>query len=354
MASKRRKSKRSIKSGLPPGSLVFVGDSIASTTVITTYRYSQETFTRATCTIDTIPDPPKNNEILWINVDGLHDIRVLETLGAKYSISQLTLEDILNTEQLSKLDIYDDHIFIVLKMLNWKNDTLQAEQVSIIVGSNYIISVQEGLEGDVFDPVRIQLQSPGSRIRGMKADYCAYALMDMIIDNYFIILEKVSDIVEGIEESVVTHPEPQAMHTLYDLRRKLVVVRRAVWPLREIIGTIYRKESSIITPPTQPYIKDLYDHIVQVIDAVEIFRDTVSSVFEMYMTSVSTKMNEIMKTLTIISTIFIPLTFLAGIYGMNFDVLPELHFKYSYFILIAVMIALGLGMMRYFKKKNWF
>lgn len=290
----------------------------------------------------------------WINLDGVHQLADIERVGTHFKIHPLVLEDIMNTGQLPKMEIFDNYIFIVLKMLHidYVENATKTEQVSIIIAPNLVISFQES-KGDVFDPIRERIRSDRGRIRKMGADYLAYSLVDAIVDNYFIILEKLGEKIEDIEDELVSNPSPETLQTIYSLKREMIFLRKSVWPLRELISRLERWESPLIDKSIYIYLRDLYDHIIQVIDAIETFRDMLSGMLDIYLSSVSNRMNEVMKVLTIIATIFIPLTLIAGIYGMNFRYMPELQSPWGYPMVYVVMLMIGVLMMIYFRRKRW-
>ena len=290
----------------------------------------------------------------WININGVHDPEIIERIGKQFKIHLLVLEDILNTGQRPKYDDFDDYIFVVLKMLYYdaENSEIAVEQVSLIIGENYVISFQEK-EGDVFNPIRDRIRSAKGRIRKMKADYLAYALLDAVVDNYFLILEKIGDKVEHMEEELVENPTPHILQTVHNLKRETLYLRKFIWPLREVISNLERGESSLINDSTRIYLRDVYDHTIQVIDTVETLRDMISGILDIYLSSLSNRMNEVMKTLTIFAAIFIPLTFIAGLYGMNFEYMPELKIRWAYPALLGVMFVIGISFVIYFKKKKW-
>lgn len=347
--------KISRKAGLPPGSLIHIGDRKTEKprikTIIYDERYLEEKgFDRVEGPFLSEPVPA----ITWLNMDGIHQIDLIEKIGESFGLHPLALEDVLNTDQRPKFDDYEDYICVILKMLTYndKEDHLQVEQISLIVGSNFVISLQES-EGDVFDPVRERLRKSKGRIRKMGSDYLAYALIDAIVDNYFVVLEKIGEEIESLEDELLSNPRPETSRTIHHLKRELIFLRKSVWPLREIMGRLERGESSLIKDQTKPFLRDVYDHTIHVIDTVETFRDMVSGMIDVYLTSVSYKLNEIMKVLTIIATIFIPLTFIAGVYGMNFAYMPELEWRGGYAFTWGIMIAVALIMLRYFKRKGW-
>jgi len=289
-----------------------------------------------------------------MNVDGLHQVEILEKLGECYGLHPLVLEDILNTDQRPKMEDYGEYIYIVLRDLDYsdKSNEIEGEQISLIVGSNFVFSFQER-EGDTFDPIRDRIRNNKGRIRKMGADYLAYALLDSIVDNYFIILEKLGEKIEGLEEKLVTTPTQETLQTIHHLKRELLFLRKGVWPLREVINSLAKGESSLVTEPTRVYLRDVYDHTIQTIDTIETYRDMVSGMLDIYLSSVSNRLNSVMKVLTIIATIFMPLTFLAGVYGMNFKFMPELEWRWGYPLVWLIMAGIGISMIIYFRRKKW-
>lgn len=342
--------------GLAPGTLVHVGEKKASRVVITVWAYNADELIEKElerveeCLI--FKDKPKMN--IWINVDGLDRVEVIGKLGAYFGIHSLTLEDILNTKQRPKMEDYGSYIYTVLKMilLDQEKERLIIDQVSIILGPNYILSFQER-EGDVFDPIRERLRNPDYRLRKLGVDYLAYGLIDAIIDNYFLILEDFGEKIEGLEDELIVSQMPETLHKIQRYRRDMILLRKSVWPLRELISGLQKVESGLVRESTQVYLRDIYDHTIQAIDAIETFRDILSSLLDLYLSSVSNRMNDIMKVLTIIATIFIPLTFIAGVYGMNFKYMPELEWKWGYPVALVIMVLVGFLMYVYFKKKKW-
>jgi magnesium transporter len=290
----------------------------------------------------------------WINVDGLNDVDLIREIGSAFELHPLVLEDLVHTGQRPKVEEYDQYFFVVLRMLTLDRSTLSVknEQVGIVLGDGYVLSFQERA-GDVWQGVRDRLRGKSRRIRGRGADYLAYALIDAIVDNYFNILESFAEQVELLEEEVLEAPSQGTMHRIHNLRREMFVVRRAVWPLRELSNSLVRTESTLIDEGTQVFLRDVYDHTIQVVDAAETLREVVSGLMDLYLSSVSNRMNEIMKVLTIMASIFIPLTFLAGIYGMNFETMPELGFPWAYPALLSIMAAMAVGLLIFFKKKGW-
>ncbi len=298
--------------------------------------------------------------ITWINIDGLRQGDILEKLGACYGIHPLVLEDIL-TDQRPKIEEYEDYIFIVLKMLYYDengdeelgDNVIDIDQISLILGPNFIISFKEK-EVDVFDPIRDRLRSAKGRIRKQGSDYLAYSMIDAIVDHYFIIMEKLGERFEDLEDAVVANPEPEILTIIYNLKRDMLFLRKSVWPLREAISKMQRVDSPLITDSTKIYLRDVYDHTIQVIENVETFRDMSASLLETYLSSLSNRLNEVIKVLTIISTIFMPLTFLSGLFGMNVQTMVEwLEPPWSFLGIVASMLLITLVMLMYFKRKGW-
>ena len=278
----------------------------------------------------------------------------MEKLGKEFGLHPLVLEDVLNTGQRPKFEDFEKHFFVVLKMLSY-NEELQAvenEQVSLIVGENFVISFQERV-GDVFEQIRERIRNAKGRIRKAGADYLAYALIDAIVDSYFAILERISEKIESMEEALVGDPSEKTLHQIHSMKREMISLRKSIWPLREVVSGLQRSESSIIQETTGIYLRDVYDHTIQIIDTIESLRDMVSGMLDIYLSSISNKMNAVMKVLTIIATVFIPLTFVAGIYGMNFELMPELKWKYGYAAVWCVMLIMAAIMFGYFRRKRW-
>ncbi|MBN2604059.1 MAG: magnesium/cobalt transporter CorA [Candidatus Thermoplasmatota archaeon] len=348
-------SKSRKKGGLPPGALIHIGDKKLEKTRIKILDYSENEFNEKTFEHIEECFPFKDKEtVTWINIDGIHDVDVIEKLGKHFDVHPLVLEDILDTTQRPKMEDFESYIYFVLKMLykHEKNSEIIVEQISLILGNNFVISFQES-KGDVFDPIRERIRNNKGRIRKMGADYLAYALIDAIVDNYFVVLEKIGDKIGGIEDKLIEDPSPKNLKTIHYLKREMIFLRKSVWPLREVISALQRSESELVHESTGIFLRDVYDNTIQVMDTIETYRDMISGMLDIYMSSVSNKMNEIMKVLTIFAAIFIPLTFIAGVYGMNFDIMPELHWEYGYPMAWIIILAVSLSMIFYFRKKNW-
>lgn len=342
------------KAGAAPGTMVYSGPERVEPAKVSLVVYDQESVEEGILTDPDFREISQRSRVTWVNIDGLNDLDLIKSIGAAWDLHLLTLEDLVSTGQRPKHEEYEHYVFVVLRMLTLDSDgwRVKGEQVSIILGDGYVLSFQESA-GDVWDPVRERLRAEGARIRGKGADYLAYALIDAIVDNYFHILERIGDTVEELELEVLESPTTETMHRIHQLRQEMLVVRRAVWPLRELTNGLIRTESPLIAEGTGIFLRDVYDHTVQVIDTSETLREVVSGLMDLYLSSVSNRMNEIMKVLTIIASIFIPLTFLAGVYGMNFENMPELGIPWAYPALLGVMAALGLGLVVFFKRRGW-
>jgi magnesium transporter len=347
--------KRSRKAGLPPGSLIYTGDKGEGEVQITVIEYDDSQYEeRLSTTLEECLLRPGKPTVTWIKVEGVHRTENLQQLGECFHLHPLVLEDILNTDQRPKVEDFEEYLFIVLKMLTLKEGGgVAAEQISLVLGSNYLISFQEGL-GEIFLPIQERLKVNKGRLRKAGADYLAYALIDLIVDQYFVVLEQLGESIEFLEEEVVTRPTPKTLQDVHHFKGEMIRLRRSVWPLREVISQLERRESPLITEPMQVYFKDVYDHTIVAIESIESYRDILSGILDIYLSSVSNRLNQIMKVLTIIATIFMPLTFLAGVYGMNFKYMPELQWHYGYFTTLAVMALVALSMLALFKKKKWF
>jgi magnesium transporter len=338
----------------PPGSLIHIGKKKREKISITLFSYNEASFEeRKLSSIEELFQLSPDGNVWWVNIDGLHDIHTIQTIGTHFNIHDLILEDILDTNQRPKVEETDTYLSVIVKMLHHnKHNNINTEQVSIIVGADYVISFQEYL-GDVFEPIRDRIRHNKGRIRKMGADYLGYSLIDALIDNYYVILEKLGDRIEDLETTVINKPSPATLKLIYNLKREILNIRKSIWPLREIIGNLQRASTRLINEDISPYLKDLYDHIAQVIDTTETFREMVSGLLDIYLSSVSNKMNEVMKVLTIIATIFIPITFIVGLYGMNFKYMPELEWYWGYFAVLLIIVIIVISLIIFFKKKKW-
>jgi len=351
----RKVFRRGKKAGMPPGTPVFVGERKRDVIDISIIDYSRQHIEEIqNAGLDDCMRLRDSPNITWINVNGIHDVNAIQTLANLFGLHPLTTEDISNTNQRPKVEEFDDYILFALKMLSYAEDknTIENENVSLVLGENYVISFQER-GGDVLDPLRQRIRSGKGKIRGEGADYLVYSIMDGVVDEYFVALEKLGDHIEDIDDEILTAPDPRHMHELHRLKREIVFLRKAIWPLRENASVIEKSTSPLMGESIRPFLRDLYDHTIQIIDLVETYRDIIGGMHDTYLSSVSNRMNEVMKVLTIIGTIFIPLTFIAGIYGMNFDYMPELKWTWGYFGLLGVMAAIALVMLGIFRKRKW-
>jgi len=376
MPMPRRHRTRKTKAGLPPGSLIHVGaDAAAAPPRLLLMQYGGETV-RETTMDGRAELPPLaaaagkpaeaagkgeaageggGQEIAWLQVEGLHDIALMEKLGSHYGLHPLTLEDILYTDQRPKMEDYGGYIYVVLKSFSFPagpGTELAPEQISIVIGKKFLLSFGEQAS-ILLEPIRERIRQGRGRIRKAGADYLAYAVIDAIVDQYFLILERFGEEIEKQEDYLVSRPTRSTLTAIQHLKREMLYLRKSVWPLREAISALQRLDSPLMDAATAPYLKDVYDHTIQVIDTIETFRDMLSGMLDIYLSSVSNRLNEVMKVLTIIATIFMPLTFLAGVYGMNFKYMPELEWHWGYFLVWGVMIAIALAMGLYFKRKKW-
>ncbi len=345
-------NKQSRKSGLPPGSIVYVGGK-TQPTKLDYLRYDEDKLDVVDSSdLQNFQDVP--TAVDWIHVQGLEDNKLITKMGEALQLHSLILEDIFNSNQRPKTEDMEDGLFVVLKYVTYDKTKQQInlEHLSLILKGNIVISFQNTHE-PLFTEIKERILKANGRIRKMKADYLLYALCDWVIDNYFNVLEKLDDEIEELEQLLISDPQQETLQRIYKLKREIIVMRRAVWPMREAIAALNRTDNSVMSESVHIYIRDLYDHAIQVIDTMETFRDMISGMLDMYLTSISNKMNEVMKVLTIFAAIFIPLTFLAGVYGMNFEFIPELSFKWSYPIWWVITIIMGGGMLVLFKKRKW-
>ncbi|GAA3584244.1 magnesium/cobalt transporter CorA [Snuella lapsa] len=353
--AKKRSKKFQKKIGQVPGTVIYTGEKSTRDLFIEVFNYDKDNYIEKNFSnVDECFDFRQSNTVTWINLNGLNHVSQIEKIGEHFSIHPLVLEDIVNISQRPKIDIYDDYLFVVVKMLYYDtNEKIISEQVSLVLGENYVLSFQEA-EGDVFDSLRDRIRNAQGRIRTQQADYLLYALMDAVVDHYFNIIEILSDKIEDFETDIFSGNVHEHFNKdIQDLKREILRVRRAIFPIREVISRIEKHESPLINKKTIAYYRDIYDHLIQVAENIDIYREMIWSLMDMYMTSISNKMNEVMKVLTIMASIFIPLTFIAGIYGMNFDYIPELRYKYAYFILWGVLIVIFVALLWFFKRKKW-
>lgn len=347
--------KGSKKVGLPPGTLIHVGEKRIEKAKIGIISYNKTQFQEKD--VKSIKEcfPLKSKPtITWINVDGVHQVEIIGEIGNHLGLHPLVLEDITNTEQRPKMEDFGDYIFLTLKMfyLDTESREIKWEQISIVLGPDYVISFQEG-KGDIFGPIRERIRTGKGRIRAMEADYLAYSLIDIIVDNYFAILEKLEEEIDDVEDELISNPTAETLQIIHRLKRDMIFMRKSVWPLRETISKLGRQESSLVRESTGLYLRDVYDHTIQIVDVIETYRDMLSGMLDIYLSSISNRMNEVMKVLTIIATIFIPLTFIAGLYGMNFLYMPELEWFWGYPVILLAMLIIGILMVIYFRIKKW-
>ncbi len=343
------------KKGLPPGSIVYIGRERKEPTLIRMFSYDESNILEDRFpTIKEAVKKIESDKVNWLNIDGLQNTEIITEIGHHFSIHTMALEDIVNTDQRPKIEVFDNGVLIILKMLTFdeKRTSVDAEQISFYLAKNSLISFQER-KGDVFEAVRERLRNGHGRVRKETSDYLLYLLLDIIIDNYYLVLENIGDEIEVLEESVLENPDRTTLEDIYRLRKEMMLVRKSILPLQQAMKTLQRMDINMLNTSTEVYFRDLFDHVSQVIDTVEIIRDATANLLELYLSMMSHRMNGIMKLLTIFAAIFIPLTFIAGIYGMNFEFMPELHFKYAYPIWWVLIVIIALLMMRIFKKNKW-
>jgi magnesium transporter len=343
------------KPGEAPGTLNFTGEQLLENVQIDLYDYDVEQLSEHDLSeIDDSKPYLDSPSKTWINISGLHDIEKLKEIWGYFNLHPLIQEDILNTQQRPKIEEYPEHMFFVLRMMSVGQETgeLKVEQVSIVLSKNSVISFQED-DDPIFEPVLHRLRNGAPRLRKHGVDYLAYALIDTIVDHYMKVMEKIGGEIEELENEILEDSDSAIPEKIHALRRKLIYFRRTVWPLRDSLNSLLREESHLIAEENKIFFRDVYDHLVQIIDGIENYRDMAMGMLDMYMSQVSNKMNEVMKVLTIIATIFIPLTFIAGIYGMNFEYMPELKWTWAYPTVWAIMIVATIGMIFYFRKKDW-
>jgi len=355
MNRRKHYSGQSSKAGLPPETLLHIGSiPPTATATISTIVYSPDGFSEEVSeNHDKCLSIKDSGGITWINIEGVHNVELIKQFGNCYGLHPLVLEDIVNATQRPKIEDYGDYIFIVIKMIKLKGPSIETEQVSLILGPGYVLSFQEGIAGDTFSAVRERIRSGRGRIRSMGSDYLAYSLIDSIVDGYFTVLEGMGELLEDIEEELAKGPIPIIMKRIIALKREIIFMRKSVWPLREVTATLERGESKLVSETSRVYFRDTYDHSIQIIDGVETYRDLLSGMLDLYLSSISNRTNEVMKFLTVIGTIFMPLTFLVGVYGMNFKHMPELEWRYGYFLLWLFMIIVTGLMIWFFKRKRW-
>ncbi len=345
--------KRSKKTGLSPGTLIHIGEKRTEAVTMTLFNYAgTQCDERVVADVNELR-PPDDETVSWVDVSGVHKVDILEAFGKHFSLHPLLLEDIANTDQRPKLDDYETHFFLVMKMLTTSEQgNIVVEQVSFVLGRNYVLSFQEN-GTDVFHTVRDRLRGGKGRLRQNESDYLLYALIDAIVDQYFEVLEMLGERIESLQERVIADPKPDILKDIHALKQQLLFVRRAVWPLRDAINGLSRSECPFLHESTKIFIRDVYDHVVQIVDTIETLREMVSASLDIYLSSVSYRLNAVMRVLTVITTIFMPLTFIAGIYGMNFDYMPELKWPWGYPMALGLMGGVAGIMLAGFRLKKW-
>jgi len=345
---------RAAKAGLPPGTIVHIGQKRSDQVKITFTEFSESRYESREIKEFKEFLPLKDKPVItWIDINGIHNLGTIENIGQYFNLHPLILEDIANSEQRPKVEDLGEHLFVVLKSLSYDPEKkLGIEQISLIIGSNFVITFQENGE-DVFLPIKNRIKNSAGKIRMMGADYLAYSLIDAIVDNYFVILEEIGFKLDILEEELVTNPTRDTLRLIHQLKREMLLIRKSIWPSREVISTLQRGELSFFDEVAILHLRDVYDHAIQVIDTIETLRDMLSEMLDIYLSSISNRINDVMKVLTIITTLFIPLTFIAGVYGMNFKYMPELNWRYSYPVVLFTMLLLGILMLVFFRKKKW-
>lgn len=344
------------KAGLPPGTLIHIGKKRANKVQISVIDYTENTFREFKCDkIEEVFDYKNTDSVSWINIDGIHDTEIIDMVGANFGHHPLLLEDIVNTLSRPKLEEFDDYLFLTLKMLGISKDqkSILSEQVSFILGKNYVISFQEQA-GDIFEAIRIRIKESKGNIRKRKADYLFYRLLDTVVDHYFFIVEHLSERIEKLEDLVLKKQTPEILQKIQLLKTELIQLRKSISPLREAVGNLQKEEPKLIHKNTFHYFNNVHQNLLQVAESIDIYREMTKNLMDLYQSGINQKMNQVMQVLTIIATIFIPLTFIVGIYGMNFDNMPELRWKYGYFFTWGIMAIVVLLMLIYFKRKKWF
>jgi magnesium transporter len=343
------------RAGTAPGTLIHLGEKKQDIITISVIDYTKSALEEREC--DSIEEsfPYKDKKsISWINVDGLHDLTVFEKVGAHFGIHRLVLEDCLNTRQRPKMDDHDSYIFVVLKMLylDPERRSLQQEQVSVLFTEDLVLTFQEQ-EGDVFSIVRERIRIGKGLIRKAKADYLAYAIVDAVVDNYFLVVDHFNERIEALDAVVVNEPSPEVLQEIYALKREVVTFRKHVAPLREVLRSLSKADPKLVKQETAVYFDDVYDHLLQVLESIDANREVLSGLIDLYISVIGQQTNEVMKVLTLMAAIFIPITFVAGVYGMNFEIIPELQWKYGYVYVWSLMLFIVFGMLIYFKKNRW-
>ena len=348
-------SSASKKAGLPPGSLVHVGEVLETEVRITIVDYNKDVIEEQTVeSVEQILQCREKDTVTWVNIEGLGNIELVGAIGEAFNVHPLVLEDILNTHQRPKLEEYDDYLYCVLKGISLAENgfSVEYEQISMLILNDFVFTFKEK-QDELFEPVRRRLRSSKGHFRSQGADYLAYVILDTIVDSYFTLQDSLDDIVDSVEEELLTEPTPKTLATIQSVKRELIIIRRSISPLREMLNAILRSESPLIEEKSLIYFRDISDHVLRISESIESSRDMIAGLLDIYITTISNKMNEIMKVLTVFASIFIPLTFIAGIYGMNFEYMPELKWKWAYPALWVAFIAIPVILLVYFKKKKW-
>jgi magnesium transporter len=339
--------------GSAPATLVALPEQAGCKPKLQLIEYDAHSFQEREIEVSDL-DSIHSSKVSWINVGGLGDVETLRKLGERFRIHPLALEDVFNTGQRPHIDEYEDQLFTVLQMAYEETEgELVFEQVSLLLGSHYVITIQEDSATDVFEPIRKRLREGRGNARFMRSDYLAYTLIDAVVDQYFPLSEELGESIESMEEEVLTAPSRDKLEKIHEFRQALAQLRRAVWPTREVLARLLRDESGLIAEKTKPFLRDCLDHVLAIVDLLESYRDITSSFMDLYVSSLTMRTNEIVRVLTIISSIFIPLTFIVGLYGMNFTNMPELHWEFGYPAVVIIMLAVAIGMILFFKRKNW-
>lgn len=353
MAKLKKQSAKPV--GASPGTVTYIGPARDTPVTISRIRYSADSYEQPQKIElnECIPES-RASGVTWYTIDGVHNVEILRTIGEKFNLHPLVVEDLANTSQRPKLEEFDGYLFIAMKMVTYDRakSAIMAEHISIVFGNGYVLLFLED-EGDLFEPIRQRIHTGKGRIRRLGADYLSYALIDMVVDCYFQVLEQIGEVIEQVEEQVIDSPRPSTLKAVHRLKRKLISLRRAVWPMREIVNELIRDESDLVSAETRLFLRDLYDHTIHTIDTIETMRDIVSGMLDVYLSSLSNKLNQVMKVLTVISSIFIPLTFIVGIYGMNFEYMPELAWRWGYPAVMVAMLIVASLFMLLFKRKGW-
>jgi len=344
-----------VKKGLAPGTVLYAGKRKVDSILIESVIFDKNTLSEETLTdVSKLEYKCDSDDIQWVTITGLHDSKMVEQIGSSFGIHNLVLEDILNTDHRPKVDFYSDYIYILFKSLSYNRSetAIEQEQISILLGRNFVLCFCEK-DHTLFKSIRERLRVPGSKFRASGADYLAYTLMDVIIDHYFIVIEKISDKLDFYEEKIISGNHKGILNKIYLLKRQNLSITNSIWPLRELISQIERSDSGLIKKTNHIFFRDLYDHTIQIIDKINVYRELLTAIIDLHLSESGNRTNEVMKVLTIISTIFIPLTFIAGVYGMNFKFMPELQVHWAYFAVIGLMAALAILMLIYFRRKKW-